>query len=104
MVKFTGHSDDIIEVEDANGRDEHGAAGDERPTLFYVMAPDDTTMAVVAHYFATGCWCFAPGLYEEDSDLPAWPIAIRQAHAYSVELSIDAPEGSVVVRGDRDEG
>jgi hypothetical protein len=102
MIKFEGHSDDTIIWEDANGTEEHDTCADEKPVTFYVVAPDDKTMAVVAHYFATGCWCFAPGLYEEDAELPDWPIQIRRLHGYSVELLIDAPEGTVVtVAGDQ---
>lgn len=100
IVKFSGHSDDIVLVTDASGQDEFGVY-DQTPALFYVEDEDDNTMAVVAHY--NGTWSFAPGLYEEDEVLPEWPVSIGPEHPYSVELRIEAPEGTTVRRADGDD-
>jgi hypothetical protein len=100
MVTFEGSSDDTVIWTDANGEDAYDNCANEKPMVFYVVDPEtDETMAVVAHYFATGCWCFAPGLYEEDSELPSWPVSIVRGHAYSVKLLIEAPTGAVVQFG-----
>jgi hypothetical protein len=110
MITIHGASDDLIEVEGCEGADEFYSGSDDSRMLAWIAdltGPGDERMRVAAWY--DGCWHISVGQSGEDHPLPAWPLAFTQgpgglpaealegrapvpAPAYSVVLSIDAPE------------
>ena len=98
LISFEGYSDDIVSVDADGSGDEFGAH--DNPKRFYVVAPDDTSIAVTAFYNGDGVWCFAPSMVGEDTPWPDWSVAVAQAHGYSMRLVVDAPEGSRVEKAE----
>ncbi len=105
-VTFSGHSDDIVQVTDARGSDEHGCYRSEG--LVHAAFIVGGRIRVRAIY--DGCWSFSVGQVTQGIDLPNWPIRFVQdepdRNGYSVRLEIDAPaESSLAMKEDisRDE-
>lgn len=99
-IKFTGGSDDIIEVEGCEGADEF-TSYEDGPVMWHgdLVAPGGTDVMRVTALFdfkQSGCWSFAVGQALEEVPLPDWPIQIRQHPEveYSVLLEVDAPAGT----------
>jgi len=92
-IKFSGSSDDLIYVYG----EEYCEYGNMVKKPFYVMsAIENTGLKVYPIY--DGCWQFSVGLIDDDDVLPDWEISLGLAHAYSVELTIMAPDDVVVKR------
>jgi hypothetical protein len=101
MITFYGRSDDLVEVEGCTGADEFYAAdvsiaGAEACWKADLVAPATWAreqMRVRAIY--DGCWSFAVGQVDEDLPMPAWALTLTTHESgHSVELRIDAPEGT----------
>lgn len=94
MIKISGGSDDLVEVEGCEGADEFNVYGPGE----LVWRADLTTAAEALRVYAIydGNWSFAVGQADEDLPLPSWPVRITQHPdiAYSVLLEIDAPDGA----------
>lgn len=98
MVKFTGHSDDIINVE--------GRVFDE----FYVKDLGEISYGVIdiggkmrVHAIYDGCWSFAVGQVEEDKPLPDWPVRHMGSSGYTAVLEIDIPKGVMLIQRKEEE-
>ena len=113
MITIYGASDDLVEVDGCEGADE-----------FYVKSVPDGHVCwhgdliapgthageqMRVHAIYDGCWHFAAGQVDEDVPFPLWPLTIRPGSgmtdaarkgtapyipAYTVVLSVDAPEGT----------
>lgn len=91
IIKISGASDDLVEVEGCKGADEfsYPAKGPWRGDL---ISPDGGQVRV--HVMYDGCWHVAVGQVDEDVALPAWPMSFHQASSYATELRVEAPEGT----------
>jgi hypothetical protein len=106
MITFYGASDDLVEVEGCKGADEFSTYEGKLHQIAWqgdLVGPDGSQMRVFAYY--DGCWAFGVGQVDEDVELPPWRLSLSQggpltaeaAHptsAYSVVLSVDAPEAT----------
>lgn len=94
-VIFGGASDDLIEVEDANGTltEEYSPAdgGDEWRGLLVDSANGDTAYVYV-RYERNGCWIATVGIYEEGYKLPDWNARQVHHHRYSTGVALDLPD------------
>lgn len=97
IVKFSGHSDDIICVETIRPKtgfvdqDEITAAADGPTKILVQTIGGSRGVYVYAHY--DGCWHFSVSQLEEGRKIPVnWHIEIDQMdeHDYSARLTIDA--------------
>jgi len=110
MIKFKGHSDDIVYIEGDcvfhNGDEER--YGDDYLNCafaaFKLSAPaleheydfdDPREMVVLAHYH--GEWSFSIALVDEDVPLPGWMTVVK-VDGYSAALSIDAPPDTIITQ------
>jgi hypothetical protein len=96
MITFYGASDDLVEVEGCVGADEFNVySSDKVHWRADLIAPDGGERMRV-HAIYDGCWHFALGQVDEAVPFPAWGNGIGQRAdvAYSVELRVDAPEGT----------
>jgi hypothetical protein len=99
LITIYGASDDLIEVEGCKGGDEFNSTEDG-PLMWRgdLIAPDGGQMRV--HAILDDCWSFAVGQADDSLPLPPWPLTIDQQIleggklAYTVEVTIDAPEGT----------
>ncbi len=96
-VKFSGASDDLIEVEGCEGADEFNSY--ERGRAVWHGELFDGTDMMRIHAIYDGCWSFAVGQCDESEPLPNWPVRIGQHDdpGYSTLLEIDAPVGTRLV-------
>lgn len=129
MITFTlyGASDDLMEVSakcaetgepvvaaekynepgEFTTSEEYSKIGDPGQCLgrFRIEAPDETKLEVWATY--NGTWAFAPAMdpdSDDGHDFPEWPIR-HMRHAgtpYSMEIQVDAPDGSTLVHASRE--
>jgi hypothetical protein len=101
-ITIYGASDDLIEVAGCDGAGEFDCFGSQQHALNWhatLTAPDGSAMQVVAWYNPGGCWLLGVGQTEENKELPSWPVTVAQgggrtSPAYSVVLSVEAPEGT----------
>lgn len=118
MITIYGASYDLVEVEGCEGADEFSPGSNDR-WQGDLIGPEDTGIAGAASgqmrvhcwYDDDGCWQVGVGQTDETCQLPAWPITITQAPAmnpdnpgYSALLSIDAPEGTRLVKREAEAG
>lgn len=98
MITIYGASDDLVEVEGCDGADEFNAdrwQGD-------LVGPDPAQQLRVHCWFDDdGCWQVGVGQTIEDCQRPPWQITVTQkphgregVPGYSLQLNIDAPEGT----------
>lgn len=94
-LKFSGGSDDLIEISGVPGFDEVGWLG-SGPWRADVTGPDGEQLRVYVALTDSGCWAVGVGQVDEDYPLPSWPVTIRQDPGcpYSALLEIEAPEGA----------
>lgn len=95
-VIFTGHSNDLVHVDDATGEEEHSAItyGEEIVAASFVVGGRVRVRAIY-----DGCWSFSAGHLAEEIPFPDWPIRTLKEHDYSARLEIDVPdECALVVR------
>ena len=85
---FYGHSDDIFMAAKA-GRDIEECY----PPQQYLLQHNDSKMVITAHYAdRTGVWSIGVEPFEEDYNLPDWPLSFVMAdNCYSSELRVIAP-------------
>lgn len=100
IIKFTGHSDDIICVEIITYREgfspkltnDEISANHDAPTRIRLQTIGGSRACdVYAHY--DGCWHFSVGLVEEGAKLPSWLFVIdghELANDYTTQLTVDA--------------
>lgn len=88
-LTFSGYSDDLVHVENfANNRETEEFSA----RIFDLIAAEGPGLRITAVY--DGCWSFAPGLLDEDEDLPEWIDTFSlAADGYTVKASISVPEG-----------
>lgn len=101
MITIYGASDDLVEVDGCEGADEFGAFGSQVHQLNWhgdLIAPDGAAMRVMGWYGPGGCWLFGVGQVDADKAFPGWPVSVgpggADTCAYSVVLTIDAPDGT----------
>lgn len=102
-ITIYGASDDLVEVDGCEGADEFSS--DDWSAV--LISPDGARMRVYCRFEMTGCWSVGVGQVDEEFQLPAWPMTITQAPAmnpdnpgYSALLTIDAPDGTELLRDD----
>jgi hypothetical protein len=98
MIVFYGASDDLVEVAGCEGEDEFCIANVKDDQVCWhgdLVAPGGREQMCVSAIY-DGCWSFAVGQTMEDVPFPDWGNGFGQSPdvAYSVELRIDAPEGT----------
>jgi hypothetical protein len=100
-ITIHGAGDDLIEVAGCEGAGELGCFGSQKHALSWhaaLTAPDGPAMQVMAWHGPGGCWLPGIGQAGEDRELRSWPVTIarsgRTSPAYSVVLSVEAPEGT----------
>ncbi len=103
MITFYGASDDLVEVEGCEGADEFNVYPKDNNAVAWhgdLAAPGESESLRV-HLAYDGCWHVGVGQADEETDLPPWPLAIRQGtdaeSTYSTVLLVDAPEGTRLV-------
>jgi hypothetical protein len=100
MITIYGASDDLVEVAGCEGADEFNSDS----WTADLIAPDGARMRVHAEYGVGddgSCWMIGVSQFDEEHQLPGWPVTITQAPAMNPDnpghsglLSIDAPEGT----------
>lgn len=91
MIRISGHSDDIIEIDVHGASDEIGAFS--RPVAITIKAKEAIQGCRVIGEYAPGdaaVWRFAVEQIDEDVPMP-WPVRFAKKHGYSLEVQIDAP-------------
>ena len=91
MIRISGHSDDIVEI-DVHGRgDEIGCIN--KPAVITITAKDAIQGCRVIGEYAPGeaaVWRFAVEQVDEDVPMP-WPVRFVPKHGYSLEVQVDCP-------------
>lgn len=98
-IKFTGHSDDIIQTDINGATDEIGAYNSEDHIHAKTVRVETIggSQGVDIHCLYDGCWSFAVSQVEEDRSLPPWTFTIENAHSYSAALIVDTGADMVMV-------
>lgn len=105
QIIVNGSSDDLVDIDGCEGGDEFNCSepGSVKLTGNFI-APDGSSARLIAIYdekgfYSSGTWSFALGLINEDASWCEWPVNLRpsQLNSYSMELVIDAPEGTVFI-------
>lgn len=109
VIRFYGYSDDLVEVESDNGSvdQEHGEWSPGAGIFMSFNVGD--RLIVHAIYDEHGWWSFAvspncDGVEDEcNVAVPRWPITTVRSREcrHSMELRIEAPDGTQVTRVDR---
>lgn len=98
VLTVYGASDDLVEIEGVKGADEFTVPG-SGSWEGVITAPDGATARLYVDFRSNGCWTVALGLWEEDYNLPDWPVKISlnaKACRYSTYAEITVPDGSKV--------
>ncbi len=104
MITIYGYSDDLVEGEGCEGADEFSPDKNDR-WQGDLVGPDPTQQLRVHCWFDDdGCWQVGVGQPLEECQMPPWPLTITQRPhtmqartgqlGYSLQLNIDAPEGT----------
>ena len=100
-IRFYGHSDDIVVIDNDKFSDEFGVKFDTGQATFKVEGSSGR-LGVLAEYDppgAAGTWAFGIFQIDEDDPLPPWTIRFEKEHLYSHALVIECPDdGDVEVR------
>lgn len=97
-MKITGHSDDLIHVEDHNRADEYGS----NRLRFTIGDKDAGGLAVLMEYANAkvtdqGCWHATICQLGEDVPIP-WPVRVEVGSSgYSVEVNVGCPKEAALL-------
>lgn len=104
-IKIYGASDDLVEIEGTDGnetflRDEFSTCANNNPPSKILIEAEGHKIEV--HCVYDGCWCFAIGSADDDSDyekMPDWKITRTWGDEvkYSETVTIEIPEDEVDV-------
>jgi len=94
-----GQSDDLMEFDGLEGTDEFNPSNSHENIMgtFEVTSQSDWAGLKISVIY-DGCWSFAIGLRDEETNFPNWPIRISRKHEYSMLVEIDVPDDAVFKR------
>ena len=98
-IKFYGASDDLVDVDGPDIREEFSCfepRGWSGTQWSGILEYAGETMRVFAVYGPDGVWGFGVVQVDEDHPLPDWEVAIRHSEdcSYSTALLVAAPLGT----------
>lgn len=94
-ITLTGHDDDVITLELADGSSDDLDA--YNGTEVIISDPEtDEALLVRCEYTEHGTWTLAPTMLSDAHAFPDWDIVIAAGHDYSPSLTVHAPEGATV--------
>jgi hypothetical protein len=98
LIRFFGHSDDILEAELVSNTDVgyESCSPDGNPG-FCVSLETGESFKVLGHYGKDGCWSIGIAPMEEGRSIPEMSVVFEQnLNGYSSSLIIDIPNNSVM--------
>lgn len=97
-ITVYGASDDLVEIEGVKGADEFYIHKENWTGV--IEAPNGDTALLYVDFRDNGCWTSSLGLYEEDYNLPNWPVKITvdpvKGNRYSTYTTIEVPDGTTI--------
>lgn len=87
---FAGYSDHLVHAF-VNGKgDEFNVIGGEKK---FGLVSKEGFLAVIVRYEFNACWSVTPLMWDEDTELPEWPIYFEKGDAeYSMLMTVDVPD------------